>query len=106
LGKSGRCWVRTPALRRAKAAYHPEGIGNLGQQTHNNEFGGTDRECTERECQKGGNLLNICGPPLYVANVSAARRSVPMRGRTPTALRLRIPMQLLIIGLTWWATQA
>ena len=42
---------------------------------------------------------------LLPANVSAARRGVPMRGRAPTPLRLRIPMQLLFVGLTWWATQ-
>ena len=65
---------------------YPEGIGDLRQQTHNDEFGGTDRECTKRQCQKGGSLLKICGSPPYVANVSAARRSVPMRGRTqPTS---------------------
>ena len=43
---------------------------------------------------------------LLPTNVSAARRGVPMRGRAPTPLRLRIPMQLLFVGLTWWATQA
>ena len=43
---------------------------------------------------------------LLPANVSAARRGVPMRGRAPTPLRLRVPMQLLFVGLTWWATQA
>ncbi len=43
---------------------------------------------------------------LLPANVSAARRGVPMRGRAPTPLWLRIPMQILFVGLTWWATQA
>jgi uncharacterized membrane protein len=42
---------------------------------------------------------------LLPANVSAARRGVPMRGRAPTPLWLRIPMQTLFVGLTWWATQ-
>lgn len=42
---------------------------------------------------------------LLPANVSAARRGVPMRGRAPTPLWLRIPMQILFVGLTWWATQ-
>lgn len=41
---------------------------------------------------------------LLPANVSAARRGVPMRGRAPTPLWLRIPMQILFVGLTWWAT--
>ena len=43
---------------------------------------------------------------LLPANVSAARRGVPMRGRAPTPLRVRIPMQLLFVGLALWATQA
>jgi uncharacterized membrane protein len=55
-------------------------------------------------------LAGLCLVLLLVAmlpaNVSAARRGVPMRGRAPTPLRLRIPVQLLFIGLTWWATQA
>lgn len=42
---------------------------------------------------------------LLPANVSAARRGVPMRGRAPTPLRLRIPMQILFVALTLWATQ-
>ena len=43
---------------------------------------------------------------MLPANISAVRRGMPLRGRAPTPLRLRIPMQLLFIGLTWWATQA
>ena len=54
-------------------------------------------------------LAGICLVLLLVAllpaNVSAARRGVPMRGRAPTPLWFRIPMQILFIGLTWWATQ-
>ncbi len=54
-------------------------------------------------------LAGICLVLLLVAllpaNVSAARRGVPMRGRAPTPLWLRIPMQILFVGLTWWATQ-
>jgi uncharacterized membrane protein len=42
---------------------------------------------------------------LLPANVSAARRGVPMRGRAPTPLLVRIPMQILFLGLTLWATQ-
>ena len=55
-------------------------------------------------------LAGLCLVLLLVAmlpaNISAARRGVPMRGRAPTPLLVRIPMQLLFIGLTWWATQA
>lgn len=28
-----------------------------------------------------------------------------MRGRAPTLLWLRLPIQILFVGLTWWATQ-
>ena len=42
---------------------------------------------------------------LLPANVGAARRGVPMRGRAPTPLRVRVPMQILFVALTWWATQ-
>jgi uncharacterized membrane protein len=43
---------------------------------------------------------------MFPANVSAALRGVPMRGRPPTPLWLRIPMQLLFIALALWASQA
>jgi uncharacterized membrane protein len=42
---------------------------------------------------------------LLPANVSAARRGVSMLGRAPTPLLVRIPMQILFVGLTLWATQ-
>jgi uncharacterized membrane protein len=42
---------------------------------------------------------------LLPANVSAVRRGVSMRGRAPTPLLVRIPMQILFVGLTLWATQ-
>jgi uncharacterized membrane protein len=40
------------------------------------------------------------------ANVHAARAGVTLRGKPPTPLWLRVPLQLLFIGLTWWSTQA
>lgn len=52
-----------------------------------------------------GLCLMILLVALLPANVSAARRGVPMRRRVPTPLLLRIPMQILFVGLTWWATQ-
>lgn len=42
---------------------------------------------------------------LFPANVSAAMRNVTLDGRPVTALWLRLPMQVLFIGLTWWTTQ-
>jgi uncharacterized membrane protein len=39
------------------------------------------------------------------ANIHAARAKVPLRGRPPTPLWLRVPMQILFIGLAWWSTR-
>jgi uncharacterized membrane protein len=38
---------------------------------------------------------------MFPANVSAARRSVQLRGRTVTPLWLRTPMQILFIAWAW-----
>ena len=38
---------------------------------------------------------------MFPANVSAARRGVGIRGRPPTPLWLRAPMQLLFIAWAW-----
>jgi len=37
------------------------------------------------------------------ANIHAARAGVSLRGEPATPLVLRVPMQLLFIGLTWWS---
>jgi uncharacterized membrane protein len=42
---------------------------------------------------------------VFPANVHAARTDVTIRGKPATPLWLRLPMQLLFIGLTWWSTQ-
>jgi uncharacterized membrane protein len=42
---------------------------------------------------------------MFPANVNAARRQLTLRGRPATPLWLRLPMQLLFIGLLWWSTQ-
>jgi len=39
------------------------------------------------------------------ANIHAARSGVTLRGRAPTPLWLRVPMQILFIGLAWWSTR-
>jgi uncharacterized membrane protein len=38
------------------------------------------------------------------ANIHAARAELKLRGRPATPLRLRVPMQILFIGLAWWST--
>lgn len=42
---------------------------------------------------------------VFPANVAAARKGVPLRGKPPTPLPLRLSLQLAFIGMTWWATQ-
>ena len=42
---------------------------------------------------------------MFPANIAAAREGVPLRGKPPTPLPLRLPLQLVFIGVTWWATQ-
>jgi uncharacterized membrane protein len=39
------------------------------------------------------------------ANIQAARARITLRGRPPTPLWLRVPMQILFIVLTWWSTR-
>lgn len=39
------------------------------------------------------------------ANIHAAQAQVTLRGRPATTLWLRIPMQILFIGLAWWSTR-
>jgi len=42
---------------------------------------------------------------MFPANVAAARKGIPLRGKPPTPLPLRLFLQLVFIGTTWWATQ-
>ena len=37
------------------------------------------------------------------ANIHAAKAGVTLRGKDATAVRLRVPLQLLFIGWTWWS---
>jgi uncharacterized membrane protein len=41
---------------------------------------------------------------MFTANVNAALKAVTLRGKPVTALWLRTPMQILFIGLIWWAS--
>jgi uncharacterized membrane protein len=40
---------------------------------------------------------------MFPANIKAAREGLTIRGRLATPLWLRTPMQVLFIGLLWWA---
>lgn len=48
-------------------------------------------------------MLMLVG--IFSANVKAAREHLLVGGRPATALWLRLPMQLLFIGLTWWVSR-
>jgi len=41
---------------------------------------------------------------MFPANVKAALQAIPLRGKSPTPLWLRAPMQVLFIALLWWST--
>ena len=43
---------------------------------------------------------------MFVANVNAAQKGVTLRGKSPTPLWLRVPMQVFFIALLWWSTRA
>lgn len=42
---------------------------------------------------------------LLPANIHAAIANVPLRGKAPTPLEFRIPLQMFWIALLWWATR-
>jgi len=39
---------------------------------------------------------------MFPANVNAARKGIALRGKRPTPMWLRGPMQLLFVGMTLW----
>ena len=41
---------------------------------------------------------------MFIANINAAQKGVTLRGKPPTPLWFRAPMQVLFIGLLWWST--
>lgn len=43
---------------------------------------------------------------MFPANVSGTARHLPLGGRPATPLALRLPMQLLFIGVAWWTAVA
>jgi uncharacterized membrane protein len=47
-------------------------------------------------------LLLVC---LFPANARAAREHLKVAGRRATPLWLRLPMQILFIGLAWWVSR-
>ena len=43
---------------------------------------------------------------MFPANVHAARNGIPFRGRPPTPLAIRVPVQLVFIVAVWWTAIA
>jgi uncharacterized membrane protein len=43
---------------------------------------------------------------MFVANVNADQKGVTLRGKPPTPLWLRAPMQVFFIALLWWSPRA
>jgi uncharacterized membrane protein len=41
---------------------------------------------------------------MFIANVNAAQKGVTLRGKPPTPLWLRAPMQAFFVALLWWST--
>jgi len=52
-----------------------------------------------------GNCLIALLIAMFPANVKAATEKMTLRGKPATALWLRLPMQLLFIGLLCWSTR-
>ncbi len=42
---------------------------------------------------------------MFTANINAALKGVTLRGKPVTPLWLRTPMQVLFVGLIWWASR-
>lgn len=42
---------------------------------------------------------------MFPANVKAALEHLPLRGKNATPLAWRLPLQVLFIAVTWWASQ-
>jgi uncharacterized membrane protein len=53
-----------------------------------------------------GGALIVFFIAVLPANIHAAQAGVTLRGEPPTPLAIRVPMQLLFIGLTWWSAVA
>ena len=49
-----------------------------------------------------GTCLALLFVAMFPANINAALRQVPLRGRPATPLWLRLPMQVLFIALALW----
>ncbi|HXW57384.1 MAG TPA: DoxX family protein [Candidatus Cybelea sp.] len=58
-----------------------------------------------RTRREAGLVLIAFFVAVFPANIRAARSGLTLRGRPPTPLWLRAPMQLLFIFIAWWASR-
>jgi uncharacterized membrane protein len=42
---------------------------------------------------------------MFIANVNAAQNGSTLRGKPPTPLWLRTPMEIFFVALLWWSTR-
>jgi uncharacterized membrane protein len=55
-------------------------------------------------CRLAGICLIALLIGMFIANVNAAQKGFTLRGKPPTPLWLRAPMQILFVALLWWST--
>jgi uncharacterized membrane protein len=53
-----------------------------------------------------GMCLIVLMAAMFPANINAAKNKVLLRGKPPTPLWLRLPIQIIFMGMTWWCTQS
>ncbi len=53
-----------------------------------------------------GACLSLLLLGMFTANINAAMKGVTLGGKPVTPLWLRTPMQVLFIGLIWWASRS
>jgi uncharacterized membrane protein len=70
------------------------------------EFMGAAGLLAPRFRSLAGTCLILLLIALFPANVNAALKGTTLRGKAATPLWLRAPMQVLFVGLLWWASRA
>lgn len=70
------------------------------------EFAGAAGLMLPRFRPLAGNCLIVLLIVMFPANVNAAMKGTTVAGKPATPLWLRVPMQVLFIGLLWWSTRA
>jgi uncharacterized membrane protein len=70
------------------------------------EFLGAGGLLEPRFAGLAGVCLIVLLVAMFPANVKAAREHLTVGGRPATRLWLRLPMQILFIGLLWWSTRS